>query len=77
MELFVPHSCSVFLIELPFFLQRNITFSESLTQVFEYPSSESTSTEEDAKTKAGITTNKNPIGSFGKSRLYLGTYLFI
>ena len=71
MELFVPHSCSVFLIELPFFLQRNITFSESLTQVFEYPSSESTSIEEDAKTKAGITTNKNPIGSFGKSRLYL------
>jgi len=50
--------------------KRNITFSESLTQVFEYPSSESTSTEEDAKTKAGITTNKNPIGSFGG----LGSY---
>merc|ERR1712008_631951 len=50
--------------------KRNITFSESLTQVFEYPSSESTSTEEDAKTKAGITTNKNPLGSFGG----LGSY---
>lgn len=50
--------------------KRNITFSESLTQVFEYPSSESTSMEEDAKTKAGITTNKNPIGSFGG----LGSY---
>merc|ERR1711997_638951 len=41
--------------------KRNITFSESLTQVFEYPSFESTTEDETkAKTKSGITTNKNP-----------------
>merc|ERR1712228_228221 len=52
--------------------KRNITFSESLTQVFEYPSFESTTEPEEmtAKTKSGITTNKNPLGSFGG----LGSY---
>jgi len=54
--------------------KRNITFSESLTQVFEYPSFESSvsTTEEtdNTKTKSGITTNKNPLGSFGG----LGSY---
>merc|ERR1712228_331964 len=52
--------------------KRNITFSESLIQVFEYPSFESTTEPEEmtAKTKSGITTNKNPLGSFGG----LGSY---
>merc|ERR1712228_92070 len=58
--------------------KRNITFSESLIQVFEYPSFESTvstnpateETAENTKTKSGITTNKNPLGSFGG----LGSY---
>ena len=37
-----------------------------MTQVFEYPSFESTTEDETkAKTKSGITTNKNPLGSFG------------
>ena len=38
-----------------------------MTQVFEYPSFESTTEPEEmmAKTKSGITTNKNPLGSFG------------
>ena len=48
-------------------MQRNITFSKSLTEVFEYPSFETATEEDNLNTKSGITTNKNPIGSFGKN----------
>lgn len=57
------------------FKKRNITFSESLTQVFEYPSSDSSVTDQpsaDTSTtgKLGITSSKNALGSFGG----LGSY---
>jgi len=51
-------------------IKRNITFSKSLTEVFEYPSFETATEEDNLNTKSGITTNKNPIGSFGG----LGSY---
>ena len=54
---------------IQFFLQRNITFSESLTQVFEYPSSDSVNSDATADntkpTKLGITSSQN-ISSFGE-----------
>ena len=55
-------------------LQRNITFSESLEQVYEYPSFESVA-DEDSKPKSGITSTKNPLGSFGMASVLWYNFL--
>ncbi len=65
----------------------NIKFRESLTEVFEYPSFESANAEDDdeadgkearstSNKKSGITSNKNPLGSFGKKLIYATIRVF-